>query len=111
MSGGEPLSPAKRALLERTLLRRRATAASAVAIPRRPVAGPAPLSFAQERMWFLEQWERGAPTFNGARAFRLRRALNRDALERSLLTVVERHETLRTVIVPGFEPLQNVLDD
>jgi hypothetical protein len=61
-------------------------------------------------MWFLEQWEPGSPTFNGARAVRLRGALDRDALERSLTSVVERHESLRTVIVPGAPPLQTVLD-
>ena len=106
MTGGEALSPAKRALLERALLRRRESAGSDVAIPRRAAPGPAPLSFAQQRMWFLEQWQPGAPTFNGARALRLRGALDRDALERSLRTVIERHESLRTVIVPGAEPLQ-----
>lgn len=110
MTGAEPLSPAKRALLERALLRRRESAGSEVTIPRRPMPGPAPLSFAQERMWFLEQWEPGAPTFNGARALRLRGDLDRDALERSLRSVIQRHESLRTVIVPGAEPLQTVLD-
>ena len=106
VTDGEPLSPAKRALLERALLRRRESVGSEVAIPRRPGSGPAPLSFAQQRMWFLDQWEPGAPTFNGARALRLRGPLDRDALERSLRTVIERHESLRTVIVPGAEPLQ-----
>lgn len=110
MSAGQPLSPAKRALLERALLRRRESAGPAVRIPRRGGDGPAPLSFAQQRMWFLEQWNPGSPTFNGARALRLRGALDRDALERSLRAVVERHESLRTVIVPGSEPLQTVLD-
>ena len=110
MTDGEPLSPAKRALLERALLRRRESVGSEVTIPRRPGSGPAPLSFAQQRMWFLDQWEPGAPTFNGARALRLRGPLDRDALERSLRTVIERHESLRTVIVPGAEPLQRALD-
>ena len=110
MTGGEPLSPAKRALLERALLRRRESAGSQVTIPRRSASGPAPLSFAQQRMWFLEQWEPGAPTFNGARALRLHGALDRGALERALRTVIERHESLRTVIVPGAEPLQRALE-
>ncbi len=110
-AGEERLSPAKRALLERALLRRRETAASQVAIPRRPAPGPAPLSFAQQRMWFLDQWEPGSPTFNGARALRLRGPLDAEALERSLRTVIERHESLRTVIVPGREPLQRALEE
>jgi hypothetical protein len=110
MSAGEPLSSEKRALLERALLRRRQSIASTTTISRRATPGPAPLSFAQERMWFLEQWEPGSPTFNAARAVRLRGALDEDALERSIRRAIERHESLRTVIVPGPEPLQAVLD-
>jgi hypothetical protein len=112
VTGAEPLSPAKRALLERALLRRRESSASLVTIQRRLTTGPAPLSFAQQSMWFLDQWEPGAPTFNGARALRLRGALDSDALERSLRTVIERHESLRTVIVPdGAEPLQRAMEE
>jgi hypothetical protein len=111
VTGGEPLSPAKRALLERALQRRRESAGSGMTIARRPLPGPAPLSSAQQRMWFLDQWEPGSPTFNGARALRLRGALDGDALERSLRTAIERHESLRTVIVPGAEPLQRALSE
>lgn len=109
MTEAQPLSPAKRALLERALERRR-EAASARTIPRRASAAPAPLSFAQQRMWFLEQLQPGAPTFNGARALRLRGQLDRGALERALRAVIERHESLRTVVVPGAEPVQRLLD-
>jgi hypothetical protein len=110
MTGDEPLSSEKRALLERALLRRRKATAAATTIPRRATPGPARLSFAQERMWFLEQWEPNSPTFNAARAVRLRGVLDRDALERSIRTAIERHESLRTVIVPGPEPLQALLE-
>jgi hypothetical protein len=110
VSDGQQLSPAKRALLERALLGSRQADRAKLTIPRRAVAGPAPLSFAQQRMWFLEQWEPGSPTFNGARALRLRGPLDRQALERALRAVVERHESLRTVIVPGAQPLQTVID-
>jgi Condensation domain len=106
----EGLSPVKRALLERELRRRReASAAAGVAIPRRLDAQPAPLSFAQQRMWFLQQWQPEAPTFNGARAIRLRGALDRDALQAGLATVLERHESLRTVVAGVTEPTQQVL--
>jgi hypothetical protein len=105
----EALSPAKRALLERALRQRRAAAAGST-IRRRSGTGPAPLSYAQQRMWFLQQWEPDAPTFNGARALRLRGTLRRDALERGLRTVVERHEILRTVVDPQGEPTQKVLE-
>lgn len=110
MSGRDALSPAKRALLERALRERRA-AGTAPTIARRPDCGPAPLSFAQQRMWFLAQWAPQAPTFNGARAFRLRGTLDRDALAGALSQIVARHESLRTVVVPGPEPRQRVLED
>jgi hypothetical protein len=106
----EALSPAKRALLERALRQRRTAAALGSTIPRRPDTGPAPLSYAQQRMWFLQQWEPDAPTFNGARALRLRGPLDRDALERGLRTVIERHESLRTVVEADGEPTQRVLE-
>src|SRR5437764_6249419 len=82
----ETLSPQKRALLERALERKREEAAGLTPIPRRSSPGPAPLSFPQQRIWFLEQWEPGSFTHNGARAFRLRGPLDARALERALST-------------------------
>lgn len=110
MTDIEELSTAKRALLERALRRRRQEQAAASAIPRRTTTGPAPLSFAQQRMWFLQQWDPTAPTFNGARALRLRGRLDQNALQRALGTIVDRHESLRTVISGGPEATQTVLD-
>jgi hypothetical protein len=108
----ETLSPEKRALVERSLRQRRAAAAESAQIPRRSDSGPAPLSFGQQRMWFLEQWEPGGFTHNGGRAFHLRGRLDVGALEHSLAAMVARHEALRTVfVVEGREPRQHVLDD
>jgi hypothetical protein len=104
------LSPAKRALLERALRQRRQEAGTATAIPRRQGSGPAPLSFPQQRMWFLQQWEPASPAFNGARAFRLRGPLDVDALRRGFETVLERHQSLRTVFSGDREPVQIVLE-
>ncbi len=56
-----------------------------------------PLSFAQQRLWFLDQIESGAPLYNIPETMRLHGALNVDALRRSLQEIVRRHETLRTV--------------
>jgi hypothetical protein len=106
----ERLSPAKRALLERALRERRQAAAASTGIPRRRERGPAPLSYSQQRMWFLQQWEPDAPTFNGARAIRLRGQLDAGALEAGLATILERHESLRTVVVGAGDPRQVVLD-
>jgi amino acid adenylation domain-containing protein len=65
-------------------------------IPRRHGGDTAPLSFAQQRLWFIEQLEPGTHTYNVGRAVRLRGRLDVVALRRSLSAVVERHEALRT---------------
>src|ERR1700742_2940315 len=55
-----------------------------------------PLSFAQERLWFLAQLEPNSSVYNILPALRLKGRVNRDSLERSLTEIVQRHETLRT---------------
>jgi amino acid adenylation domain-containing protein len=54
-----------------------------------------PLSHFQERLWFMEQWEPGKPTYNICQAYRLEGPLNVSAVEESLNTVIGRHEILR----------------
>ena len=58
-------------------------------------AGHVPLSYFQERLWFMEQWEPGTPTYNICQAYRLDGPLNLWALEESLNTIIGRHEILR----------------
>ena len=55
-----------------------------------------PLSRSQRRLWFLAQMDPASPVYNVVVALRLIGELNRDALERSLQALVERHEPLRT---------------
>src|SRR6185503_18826295 len=55
-----------------------------------------PLSFAQQRLWFLDQMEPGSSSYNIPAAVRLRGALDIEVLERTLSEVVRRHEVLRT---------------
>jgi non-ribosomal peptide synthetase component F len=59
-------------------------------------SGPMPLSYAQERLWFLDQLEPGSANYNIPAAVRLTGELNREALERSLEQLMERHQVLRT---------------
>jgi len=77
---------------------------------RRSDTGPAPLSFAQERLWLVDQMVGGGPLYNMPCAVRLRGPLDLPALERALSEVVRRHEALRTVVrAERGEPVQEVL--
>ena len=66
-------------------------------IPRRQPNAPLQLSFAQQRLWFLDQWEPGSSTYNVLSAVRLTGLLNVGALEQSLNEILRRHEALRTI--------------
>ena len=55
-----------------------------------------PLSFAQQRLWFLDQLQPGVSAYNIATALRITGSLNIPALEQSLNEIVRRHEVLRT---------------
>ena len=90
------LSPEKRARLESRLLERTAAAAQASEISRRSGSGPARLSFAQQRLWFLDQLQPGGSGYNIHAAVRLRGTLDTPALQQALGEIVRRHEILRT---------------
>ncbi|HEU0053813.1 MAG TPA: condensation domain-containing protein, partial [Longimicrobium sp.] len=72
-------------------------------------AAAIPLSFAQQRLWFLEQLGNLGSTYHIPVRLRLRGALDRDALVRALDGIVARHEALRTTFpaVDG-EPVQHI---
>jgi hypothetical protein len=91
------LSPERQALLHRILRQKAAQAHEPGAIRPREGGGPAPLSFAQERLWFVDRLEPGSAVYNIPAALRLTGALDERALERSLGEIVRRHEALRTV--------------
>ncbi|MEO8075313.1 MAG: amino acid adenylation domain-containing protein, partial [Acidobacteriota bacterium] len=90
------LSPAKRALLAERL-RGRATSDSRTAeIQPRAQQNHVPLSFAQQRLWLLEQFEPGTAAYNISRAFSFSGPLDLGALKNALNAIVARHESLRT---------------
>ncbi|HYO62401.1 MAG TPA: amino acid adenylation domain-containing protein, partial [Pyrinomonadaceae bacterium] len=68
----------------------------APAITRAPRDGALPLSFAQQRLWFIDQLEPGSTSYNVPVAVLLSGALDVTALERTLAEIIRRHEVLRT---------------
>ncbi|HEX8272116.1 MAG TPA: amino acid adenylation domain-containing protein, partial [Longimicrobiaceae bacterium] len=83
--------------------------ASAPPILPRDRSVPAPLSFSQQRLWFLDRMEPVNAHFNIAGAIRLAGPLDAGVLERSFAEVVRRHESLRTVFRDdGGEAVQTV---
>src|SRR5499426_2139556 len=101
------LSPAKRALLELRLKEKGLRSFTNPGIPRRTTGDSIPLSFAQQRLWFLDKYEPNLSVYNVPSALRLSGELDRDALKQTLNEIVRRHEVLRTTfsMVEG-EPLQ-----
>ena len=78
-------------------------------ITARKAANQAPLSFAQQRLWFLDQLEPNSSAYNLGGAYRLTGQLNVTALEQSLNEIVSRHEALRTSFaVKDGQPVQQI---
>ncbi|MBF8260597.1 MAG: hypothetical protein HW376_126 [candidate division NC10 bacterium] len=99
----------KRALVEERLRNSGLSGASARRLGPRPSATTTPLSFAQERLWFMDQLEPGSLAYNRPWAVRLKGRLAPDALEAALNSIISRHEPLRTTFtaVDGL-PVQAV---
>ncbi|MFC1718135.1 amino acid adenylation domain-containing protein, partial [Candidatus Poribacteria bacterium] len=81
-------------------------------IPPAPRDERLPLSFAQQRLWFLDQLAPGVPIYNISKAMRLIGGLNVTALEQTINEIVRRHEALRTRFpsVDG-QPVQAIVQD
>src|SRR5689334_1516184 len=101
------LSPAQRAQLVKRLRDEAASRPESSRIPRRATPEPSPLSFAQQRLWFLDQLEPGKSYYNVSFALQLECLLDLEALEASLNEIVRRHEVLRATFVSlAGEPVQ-----
>jgi amino acid adenylation domain-containing protein len=74
-----------------------------------PRDGQLPVSFAQQRFWFLNQLEGGTGAFNIPAAVVLKGKLNRTALARCFDEIVKRHEALRTIFVNVADQLAQVI--
>src|SRR5688572_26726278 len=92
------LTPDQRTLLATRLKSQGVNGLELTGIPRRRPGSPAPLSFAQQRLWFLHRLEPGSSAYNMPFALRLGGPLNVAALHRAIEIIVARHEALRTTI-------------
>lgn len=81
------------------VLRAGSTALREIKIPRRREAGTCPLSYAQQRLWFLDQLQPNTPLYNVHKVFYFQGDADEDALRRSINEIIRRHEVLRTTFV------------
>jgi amino acid adenylation domain-containing protein len=93
------LAPEKKKLLEQRL---KGLSTAPPQIPKRPEGGPPALSFAQQRLWFLDQLVPGNPFYNIFSPMPIQAALNIGVLRSALNEIVRRHEALRTTF-PAVE--------
>ncbi len=78
--------------------RLRGEGTSRAGIPKRSDETRAPLSFGQERLWFLHQIEPQSPAYNRPLGLRIKGAIDIKAMESSLNKIIMRHETLRSSV-------------
>jgi FkbM family methyltransferase len=98
------LSPERRALLAQRLKRKEqqkhtSTQENITGASRVGEHPAFPLSFAQQRLWFLYQLAPGSSAYNGVSVYRVSGLLNAEIFKRSLQKMVSRHESLRTTFV------------
>lgn len=105
------LSAEKRQLLEQYLKTAGLNLSNSVILPRTRDTNVFPLSFAQQRLWFLDQLEPGGSVYNIPDTHYFDGPINLDALERSLSELIRRHEVLRTTFQSrNGEPVQVIAE-
>jgi hypothetical protein len=105
------LSVEKRQLLERYLKTAGLNLSRTVILPQSRETNKFPLSFAQQRLWFLDQLEPNSAVYNIPDMQQFSGPLNLAALERSMSELIRRHESLRTTFqsIDG-EPVQVIAE-
>lgn len=94
-----PLSSQRLELIESLLRKKGISLPQSQAIRPRKQTGACPLSFAQERLWFLSRMDADNPAYNLSAGIRLRGRLDLKALEQTFSEIISRHEALRTVFI------------
>ena len=103
------LSPQKRELLLQQLQLNQTKTSIPTIQPQSRDRNVFPLSFAQERLWFLNQLDPGNSSYNQPTALRLVGELNYEILKQALTEIVRRHESLRTNFeIVGERPVQTI---
>ena len=101
------LSPEKRSLIDNLLKEEGIDSEGPERISRREPAEHYPLSFAQQRLWFLDQLVPGSPFYNIPAAIPIQYPINVEHFERALNEIIRRHESLRTTFaIHNGEPVQ-----
>jgi amino acid adenylation domain-containing protein len=90
------LSQEKRDLFKRLLAQKGVTLSRLPIVPRKKTTDPLPLSFAQQRLWFLDQLEPSTSSYNIFDTLTFTGPLDTTALASALNEIVRRHEVLRT---------------
>lgn len=111
------MSQDKSTLIEQEILKKKASGIGPSSplggdkIPRYTGDDPAPLSFGQQRLWFLQQMQSNSAAYHMTAAYRMRGKLDPFILEQSLKSLITRHKTLRTVYETlNSRPVQRILD-
>ena len=103
---------AKKQELLKLMLKKKGISFHHEAIARRNLSQPVPLSFSQQRLWFLNQWNEHSATYNIPAAIQLTGELQMTALEAALREITRRHEVLKTSFqVVNNTPVQVVNAD
>ena len=105
------LPPEKRELFEKMLMEQGVDLSQIMIVPQKRDGKPFPLSYSQQRLWFLDQLEPGSALYNIPSVLRIRGKLNIEALQKSFNDIIRRHEVLRTTFSTVDEnPVQIIAD-